>query len=68
MSYEHCEKHNEDATNGCVRCDGERRWDLVEKIVAHLDGLPTEDLRALLRHLDFQTLGNLEHILQPSKR
>lgn len=25
MSYEHCEKHNEPATNGCPKCEREKR-------------------------------------------
>lgn len=26
MSYEHCELHNEEATNGCAKCEASRRW------------------------------------------
>lgn len=27
MSYEHCEKHNLDATNGCIECADRPSWD-----------------------------------------
>lgn len=35
MSYEHCEKHDDDATNGCISCERERVDGLTDSEVLH---------------------------------
>ncbi|KKL58688.1 hypothetical protein LCGC14_2222840 [marine sediment metagenome] len=32
MGYQHCEKHNEESTNGCASCEAERRENVLRQL------------------------------------
>lgn len=59
MSYEHCDRHDEDATNGCVKCEAERIDMLSSTAAVHMTRMEPEHLKQKLQRADSDFLDRL---------